>query len=248
MRVLNKFIKIVCGILIFILLLTLGFYIAQKIRVFGKTSTDIINPQTQTFEEIIELSDEITMEKKLFSFRKHYYILSDGVLIGEVKGKFFPIFGDTLQLKDIHGNLIKKESQIKRLGLTQVKLFNISINRLAKVEDANGDTTGYIGEEKQRDFWRLKRVQYFYDENHNKQGRAIPDAILFCKDYKIYDNENNVDYVIDGRFFSPTHRYNIEIRDKSDIDVEEAIFYTIIENSIISSKMKESSSSSNKSK
>ena len=46
MRVLNKFIKIVCGILIFILLLTLGFYIAQKIRVFGKTSTDIINPQT----------------------------------------------------------------------------------------------------------------------------------------------------------------------------------------------------------
>ena len=69
-----------------------------------------------------------------------------------------------------------------------------------------------------------------------------------CKDYKIYDNENNVDYVIDGRFFSPTHRYTIEIRDKSDIDVEEAIFYTIIENSIISSKMKESSSSSNKSK
>ncbi|MBM6839557.1 hypothetical protein H9X77_15390, partial [Clostridium saudiense] len=126
----------------------------------------------------------ITIEKKLFSLRKHYYILSDGVLIGEVKGKLFPIFGDTLQLKDVHGNLIKKESQIKRLGLTQVKLFNISINRLAKVEDANGDTTGYIGEEKQRDFWRLKRVQYFYDKNRNKEGRATPDAILFCKDYK----------------------------------------------------------------
>lgn len=246
MRIVNKFIKVVCGILIFILLLTLGFYIAQKVRVFAKDSTDIINTRTQSFEEIIELSDEITIEKKLFSLRKHYYILSDGVLIGEVKGKLFPIFGDTLQLKDVHGNLIKKESQIKRLGLTQVKLFNISINRLAKVEDANGDTTGYIGEEKQRDFWRLKRVQYFYDKNRNKEGRAIPDAILFCKDYKIYDNENNVDYVIDGSFFSPTHKYKIKIKDKSDIDVEDAIFYTIIENSIINSKIKESSSSSNK--
>lgn len=246
MRIVNKFIKVVCGILIFILLLTLGFYIAQKVRVFAKDSTDIINTRTQSFEEIIELSDEITIEKKLFSLRKHYYILSDGVLIGEVKGKLFPIFGDTLQLKDVHGNLIKKESQIKRLGLTQVKLFNISINRLAKVEDANGDTTGYIGEEKQRDFWRLKRVQYFYDENRNKEGRAIPDAILFCKDYKIYDNENNVDYVIDGSFFSPTHKYKIKIKDKSDIDVEDAIFYTIIENSIINSKIKESSSSPNK--
>lgn len=246
MRIVNKFIKVVCGILIFILLLTLGFYIAQKVRVFAKDSTDIINTRTQSFEEIIELSDEITIEKKLFSLRKHYYILSDGVLIGEVKGKLFPIFGDTLQLKDVHGNLIKKESQIKRLGLTQVKLFNISINRLAKVEDANGDTTGYIGEEKQRDFWRLKRVQYFYDKNRNKEGRATPDAILFCKDYKIYDNENNVDYVIDGSFFSPTHKYKIKIKDKSDIDVEDAIFYTIIENSIINSKIKESSSSSNK--
>ncbi|SCK02274.1 Uncharacterised protein [uncultured Clostridium sp.] len=246
MRITNKIIKVICGILVFILLWTLGFYIAQKIRIFGKESTDIINPKTQSFEEIIELSDKITMEKKLFSIRKHYYILSDGVLIGEVKGKLFPIFGDTLQLKDIHGNLIKKESQIKRLGLTQVKVFNISINRLAKIEDANGNTTGYIGEQKQKDFWRLKRVQYFYDENHNKKGRAIPNAILFCKDYKIFDNENNVDYVIDGSYFSPTHKYIIEIKDKSNVDVEDAIFYTIIENSIISSKTKESSSSSNK--
>ena len=132
------------------------------------------------------------------------------------------------------------------MGLTQVKLFNISINRLAKIEDANGNTTGYIGEQKQNDFWRLKRVQYFYDENHNKEGRAMPDAILFCKDYKIYDEDDNIDYVIDGNYFSPTHKYKIKIKDKSDIDVEDAIFYTIIENSIISSKTKESSSSSNK--
>lgn len=248
MQILNKFIKIFCGILILILVCTLGFYIAQRIRVFGTTSTELINPQTQSFDEIIDNSTEITIEKKIFSFKKHYYILSDGVLIGEVTGKLFPIFGDTLKLKDIHGNLIKKESQIKRLGLTQVKLFNISINRLAQIEDSEGNTTGYIGEQKLKDFWRLKRVQYFYDKDHNNLGKAIPDTILFCRDYKIFDNNDNVDYIIDGNIFSPTHKYTITIKDSNDIAVEDAIFYTIIENSIANSKLKESNSKSSKSK
>lgn len=248
MQILNKFIKIFCGILILILVCTLGFYIAQRIRVFGTTSTELINPQTQSFDEIIDNSTEITIEKKIFSFKKHYYILSDGVLIGEVTGKLFPIFGDTLKLKDIHGNLIKKESQIKRLGLTQVKLFNISINRLAQIEDSEGNTTGYIGEQKLKDFWRLKRVQYFYDKDHNNLGKAIPDTILFCRDYKIFDNNDNVDYIIDGNIFSPTHKYTITIKDSNDIAVEDAIFYNIIENSIANSKLKESNSKSSKSK
>lgn len=248
MQILNKFIKIFCGILILILVCTLGFYIAQRIRVFGTTSTELINPQTQSFDEMIDNSTEITIEKKIFSFKKHYYILSDGVLIGEVTGKLFPIFGDTLKLKDIHGNLIKKESQIKRLGLTQVKLFNISINRLAQIEDSEGNTTGYIGEQKLKDFWRLKRVQYFYDKDHNNLGKAIPDTILFCRDYKIFDNNDNVDYIIDGNIFSPTHKYTITIKDSNDIAVEDAIFYTIIENSIANSKLKESNSKSSKSK
>lgn len=246
MKVINKILKWLGIIIISILLVFLGFYVAQKIRVFGKTSTDLINPQIQSFQEIIEVSNEITIEKKIFSFRKHYYVLSDGVLIGEVTGKFFPVFGETLKLKDIYGNLIKKEMQIKRLGLTQVKLFNMSINRLAKVEDDNGNTTGYIGEEKLRDFWRLKRVLHFYDEDYKKQGSGQADAILLCKDFKVFDTDNNVDYVIDGSIFSPTSRYTIDIKDKSDVPVEDVIFYTIIENSIFSSKLKESNSDSNR--
>ena len=70
MQILNKFIKIFCGILILILVCILGFYIAQRIRVFGTTSTELINPQTQSFDEIIDNSTEITIEKKIFSFKK----------------------------------------------------------------------------------------------------------------------------------------------------------------------------------
>ncbi|WP_148315471.1 hypothetical protein [Clostridium culturomicium] len=217
-------------------------------RVFGTESTNLVNPNTQSFEEILSSSKEIAMEKKILSIRKHYYIMSDGVLIGEVKGKLFPFFGDVLELKDIHGNIIKKESQIKRLGLTQVKLFNVSIDRLAQIEDSTQTITGYIGEEKLKDWWKIKRIQYFYNSDFEKEGTGKPDSFFLNKDFKIFDNDGEVDYVIDGNFFSPTSNFTLDIIDNSDIAIEDVIFYTIIENSIINSKLSESGSSSSSTK
>lgn len=217
-------------------------------RVFGTESTNLVNPNTQSFEEILSSSKEIAMEKKILSIRKHYYIMSDGVLIGEVKGKLFPFFGDVLELKDIHGNIIKKESQIKRLGLTQVKLFNVSIDRLAQIEDSTQTITGYIGEEKLKDWWKIKRIQYFYNSDFEKEGTGKPDSFFLNKDFKIFDNDGEVDYVIEGNFFSPTSKFTLDIIDNSDIAIEDVIFYTIIENSIINSKLSESGSSSSSTK
>lgn len=70
---------------------------------------------------------------------------------------------------------------------------------------------------------------------------------IFNKDYNILDNNKNVDYIIDGKHFSLTDDTTIEIIDSSDIPIEDAIFYTIIEKSISSSKTKSSSSNSGKS-
>lgn len=248
MKLLNKIINI---ILIIIAGLILGIFLlhqAQMNRVFGTESTNLVNPNTQSFEEILSSSKEIAMEKKILSIRKHYYIMSDGVLIGEVKGKLFPFFGDVLELKDIHGNIIKKESQIKRLGLTQVKLFNVSIDRLAQIEDSTQTITGYIGEEKLKDWWKIKRIQYFYNSDFEKEGTGKPDSFFLNKDFKIFDNDGEVDYVIDGNFFSPTSNFTLDIIDNSDIAIEDVIFYTIIENSIINSKLSESGSSSSSTK
>lgn len=243
LKKIGKGIAVVLGAIVIVIGL---FYVAQLNRVYGTKSTELINPKVQTFHEIMEISNEITIEKKLFAFRKHYFVLSDGVLVGEVKGRFFPIFGDKLELRDVNNKVIKQESQIKRLGLTQVKMFNISINRLAQIEDANGKTTGYIGEEKLKDFWKIKRIQYFYNSDYKRIGSGQADALLFGKDYKIFDNEDNVDYVIDGSFFSPTSKFTITIKDKSDVEVEDAIFFTIIENSIMNQKVEEAASSSSK--
>lgn len=248
MKLLNKIIN---TILIIIAGLILGIFLlhqAQMNRVFGTESTNLVNPYTQNFEEILSSSKEISMEKKILSIRKHYYIMSDGVLIGEVKGKLFPFFGDVLELKDIHGNIIKKESQIKRLGLTQVKLFNVSIDRLAQIEDSTQTITGYIGEEKLKDWWKIKRIQYFYNSDFEKEGTGKPDSFFLNKDFKIFDNDGEVDYVIDGNFFSPTSKFTLDIIDNSDIAIEDVIFYTIIENSIINSKLSESGSSSSSTK
>lgn len=248
MKILNKIINTILIIIVLLVLCIFFLHQGQMNRVFGTKSTDLVNPKTQSFEEILENSQKITMEKKLLSIRKHYYIMSDGVLIGEVRGKLFPFFGDTLELKDIHGNLIKKESQIKRLGLTQIKLFNVSIDRLAQIEDENNNVTGYIGEEKLKDWWKIKRIQYFYNSDYEKEGSGKPDSFFFNKDFKVFDNEDNLDYIIDGNFFSPTSKFTLNIEDSSDIEIEDVIFYTIIENSIINSKLNESSSSNSSKK
>lgn len=242
MKILNKIINIILIIISTLALLIFIWHQSQMNRVFGTESTDLINPLLQSFQEILDNSEEITMEKKILSIRKHYYIMSDGVLVGEVTGKLFPFFGDVLELRDVHGNLIKKESQIKRLGLTQVKLFNLSIDRLAQIEDANNNISGYIGEEKLKDWWKIKRIQYFYNSDYQKEGTGKPDSIFLNKDFKVFDTEGELDYIIDGNFFSPTSRFTIDIVDNSDIDVEDVIFYTIIENSIINSKLNDSNS------
>lgn len=242
--------QVIRSIFIIVIVIFILAFLGSKIqenKIFKSKFTDSVNPYEQTLEEILYNSKEITMKKKLFSFRKHYYILSDDVLIGEVTGKLFPVFGDTLKLKGINGNVLKEESQIKRLGFTQEKLFNISINRLGKVEDSKGNTTGYIGEEKLQDFWKLKHILYFYDENYNKLGKGIEENLFFNKDYNILDNNKNVDYAIDGHYFTLTDNTTIEIIDSSDIPIEDAIFYTIIEKSISASKTKSSNSNSSKS-
>lgn len=211
---------------------------------FRKTSSDLFDIENQSLEEILDEASEIKLQRQIFSFRKHYYISVDNVVVGEVKGRFFTPFGDKLKIIDSKGNVVKSEYQIKRLGPTYGSLFNISLNRLAEVSDANGNVTGYIGEEKLRDFLKLNRRQYFYDENGEKIGTGKQKFFILCKDYTITNSEGNEAYDIDGNILSLTSKFKITKSEKMNIDEEDVIFYTIIENSIMNSKSKESSSSS----
>lgn len=245
MKFSKKIISIITGAVI---LIGAGCFIHnnQMNKLFDKKSSSLFDIKKQSLEEILDSTPTINLEKQIFSLKNHYYILVDDVVVGEVTGKTFPIFGDTLTLTDIKGNIIKTEYQIKRFGPTHDKSFNISLSRIAETHNSDGSIEGYIGEEKSKDFWKITHRQYFYDKDKNKIGSAKPDFFIFCKDYKIYDTNNNIDYIIDGNFFDLSSKSTITVNDDTEISQENAIFYNIIENSIISSTAKGSSSSSSK--
>lgn len=230
--------KIILSILISIILgVGILLYETQMNRIYGKIDSDSVDVNKQELEEILTESNFINIEKKIFSLKKHFYILVDDVLVGEITGRFMPILGDTLTLKDVHGNIIKSEKQVKRLGTTYGKLFNISLSRLAEINDKNGNITGFIGEERVEDMFKINHIQYFFDENTEKIGYAKPNFFMFCKDYKIYDNNKKINYIVDGNIFSLASRYSILVQNEENIDVADVIFYTIIEDSIINSEI-----------
>lgn len=240
----RRFFKFITSIICLIVVA----YSLQMFSLFRKTSSDLFDIENQSLEEILDEAKEIKIQRKIFSFRKHYYVSVDNVVVGEVRGRFFTPFGDKLELLDSKGNVIKSEYQIKRLGPTYGNLFNISLDRLAEVSDSNGNVTGYIGEEKLSDFWKLNRRQYFYDETGRKIGSGKQKFFMFCKDYTITNSKGDKVYDIDGNIFSLTSKFNITKVNNENIDEEDVIFYTIIENSILDNKSKESSSNNSKNK
>lgn len=238
------------------ILLVLGFigascFLTHKIQMnnlFEKTSSSLFDINNESLSEILDNASTFKIQKQIFSLKKQYFITVDDVVVGKVTGKLFRIFGDNLQMTDSKGNIVKSEYQVKRIGPTNGKLFNLSFSRLAEIQDSEGAITGYIGEEKLKDFWRLNHRQYFYNNDAGKVGSAKPDFFILSKDYKVLDEQDNVDYIIDGNIFSLSSKAIITKNDNSNIDEGSVIFYTIIENAIIDSKTSNSSSSSSSKK
>ena len=216
----------------------------QMNNLFDKTSSTKFDIKTDSLEEILDKTDTFEVQKQIFSLNKHYFVLVDDVVVAEITGKLFPLFGDTLTVTDANNKIVKIENQIKRLGPTHGELFNISFSRLAEIKDASGNITGYIGEQKLKDLFNLNHIQYFMDSNKNIIGKGKQDFFLFCKDFTIKDSNNKTVYKIDGNILSLSSKSTITKTNDSDIDEIDVILYDIIENSIISSK----SSSSSKSK
>lgn len=244
-REIKKF-GIILGMVVLGLIIICCLGLAQNKNINSKAESLNFNVKEDSLEYILNNAEEVTIEKKILSLKKKYYIKVDDVLVGEVTGKFITAFGDKLTMTDVNGNVVKSEYQIKRLGLTQRESFNVSLDRLAEIVDANDVTTGYIGEEKIKDLFKLKHTQYFYDSSKTKIGSAEPSRIFLCKDYDIFDTEGNIVYRVDGNIFSLSNKSTIYKTGESEIEMADVIFYTIIENSIIDSKTSSSDSSSQK--
>lgn len=190
----------------------------QMNNLFKKTSSSLFNINEESLEEILDNASTFKIQKQIFSLKKQYFITVDNVVVGKVTGKLLRIFGDKLEMTDSKGNIVKSEYQVKRLGPTNGKVFNLSFSRLAEIHDLDGSITGYIGEEKLKDIFKLTHRQYFYNSNAEKLGSAKPDFFILSKDYKVLDTEDNIDYIVDGNIFSLSSKATITKYDNANID------------------------------
>lgn len=195
----------------------------------------ITNNKVETTEKIDLLSElnnakKITVEEKFVSIGASYNIYADDKYIGEIQGKYVNITGDVFEMKDLNGNVVKSEKQIKR--------WNIKLNRMAEIYDKDKNISGYIGEEKIKDMFSLGYKFHFYNKNKQEIGYTNQQIFSLTDSYKVYDLNKNLDYEIKEEFISLKPSFNISINDTSDISAEDVVFYTAIQNEISKSDKK----------
>ncbi len=205
----------------------------------SKQTVSIEDRQTEdkkTEEEIknslntLNNAKEIIVAKDLVSLNKSYGISIDGNTFGDVDGKFVNVTGDKLTIKDNKGNIISSEKQIKR--------WNIKLNRLAEVYNDKEEVVGYIGEEKINDMFKLGYNFHFYDKNRNEIGILKQKVLSFLDTFKIYDNSGKLCYEIKANLTLISDKYTITVHDSSIIPADQAVYLTIILNSINNAQKK----------
>ena len=173
---------------------------------------------------VLNEASEITVKAKYFSVRNSYTIYVDDVEFGDVTGKYFKALGDTFTFSNIKETKLSSESQIKR--------WDIKLNRLAEVYDYNDNIIGYIGEEVFKDLFKLGYTFHFYDKDKNEIGICKQEVFKFSDTFDIYDNDDNKCYVIEEKLASWSNEYYITVYDNSTIPTDQAIYLTCILDSI----------------
>lgn len=178
----------------------------------------------------INAADEIKVKEAMFSLGKKKYAISvkendKFEEIAEIKGKYSKITGDVFTMKDMDGNILATEKQIKRWG--------VKLNRLAVVYDHEENVIGYIGEELDK-ILSIGSLLHFY--NADKNEIAIFDQVnisLTGKKFNILKiDSDEEDYKIAKDLISTSDTYKIEVIDSSIISPIEVIFSVAIDDAI----------------
>lgn len=178
--------------------------------------------------DILKSSKNIVLEEKFIKAKKDYKIIADGKEVGRISGKYINLMGEVLELSDMEGNVKKIEKQSKRWG--------VKINRMGSIQNVDGSITGYIGEEKIEDMFKIGHRYHIYNSDREEIGTSKEEIFTVTKKMDIYDMDGNIDYEIDEKVLSLTNSFDIKIKDNSNINVEDILFYTVIQNEISNSK------------
>lgn len=178
----------------------------------------------------INKADELKIKEAIFSLGKKKYTISvkendEFIEVAEIKGKYAKITGDVFTMRDMDGNILATEKQIKRWG--------VKLNRLAVVYDHDDNIIGYIGEELDK-MLSIGSLLHFYDSDKNEIG--IFDQVnisLTGKKFNILKTDSEEeDYKISKDLMSTSDTYKIEVIDSSVISPIEVIFSVAIDDAI----------------
>lgn len=124
----------------------------------GGTKTPLVTADVADSEATIaalEAADVIGAKKKLLSFGDSWTITADGTEVGEIRGEFIYLIGDTYSLFSTAGNLVGSEAEGYRLVNHRAELYDHSNNPRGEIKqnftiflseyeikDVDGSTTG----------------------------------------------------------------------------------------------------------
>ena len=201
--------------------------------------TSSVEKDNTDYLSVINKTASVKVEEAYYSFSKSYNIYVDDKKIATITGEYVNYDGDVFTLKDVNGKVLAKEKQIRRYGMR--------LNRLAHVMDANGKTTGYIGEDLIRD-WLAWDKYKFHIYDANEKELAYTKEILWStyNDFEIYDSNTSI-YSIREQW-SWVDTYLITKNEESNIKMTDVIFLTCIIDAIRDAEEKEKEKEKDKDK
>lgn len=221
---------ILCSILLLATLFLIGGCTSNiKEKYMNDPNSLNYNNQTVASSEVLDKinnASNVTVKEAIISFNKQYKIYVDGEHIATISGKYINVTGDVFTLKDLNGNTLAQEKQIKRWG--------IKLNRLAKFMDKDENLDGYIGENVIKDLFSVSKYKFhFYDNNKNEYAHTKEKIITLLYEFNVYNNSNEKIYNVEKNFNLVTDSYDITKVKDSDVKMEKVVFLTCIVDAII---------------
>lgn len=181
-------------------------------------------------EELLKEAKTVVIKEDAFSMKKKYGIFVGETKVAEVTGKYYKGFGDEFILKDVDGDILLKEKQVKRWG--------VKYERTAEIKNAKDEIIGYIGESVNTKLFSVGYFFHFFDKDKKEIG--VSDQINFSlmKENKFLDNDENIDYYVKKQM-AMTDEYELQIKDKENIPLEFAIIMVCIEDAIADAEAEE---------
>lgn len=153
------------------------------------TTEPLVTGDVEDSEQVLEtlrFAEKIELKKAALSVNDVYSVTADGVKLGEIRGQYIYLLGDTYSFFSEKGNLVASEGEDYRILTHEAKLF-----------DYNNEPSGSI---KENISWPLTNWS-IYGADEELLGDAQQN-LNFSLDFTVNDAQGNPQYQINKNMFS----------------------------------------------